>query len=298
MRKFFMSTPKNHHYVSQVHLKNFFNNYEGKIFVYDKLKNNYFNKTTTKTLFSEKYLNTRFNDGNIEHESLENDLNEHFEKDFGKHYQVIVSFIQHQEFTLDVEIALSYFAKYGVIADMRTPRYKKDLDDSLFKAFSEITENATTELKQQVDEIFEFKKVTNYSNLLDYSKTADKVIALMGNLIFKIHIPKDDEDFYLVPDIAAATSRAKINRYFNPDIEEVAYIGIPLSSKIYIHFHSEKLFGKDKPDSCISYCDSSVVEKFNTANLDYSQSKVACESEEYLKKFIKRIKPSHNSKHK
>lgn len=286
-----MDIPLNHHYVSQVHIKNFFNFYEGKIFVYDKLKSNFFNKTTTKTLFSEKYLNSRLKEGSIEHSSLENDLNKNFEKDFGKHYQVIVSFIEHQKFTLQVESSLSYFAKYGVIADMRTPRYKKHIDDSLFKALNEITENATTELKQQVDEIFEFKKVTKYSNLLDYSETADNILALMGNLIFKIQIPEDDNDFYIIPDIAAATSRAKINNYFNPDIEEIAYIGIPLRSKIYIHFHSEKLFGKDKPDSCISYCNSSIVEKFNTANLDYSQCKIACESDEYLRKFIQKNKP-------
>ena len=288
-----MDVPLNHHYVSQVHIKNFFNLYEGKIFVYDKLKNNFFNKTTTKTLFSEKYLNTRFKEGSIEHESLEKDLNKHFEKDFGKHYQVIVLFIKHQKLTLQVKSALSYFAKYGIIADMRTPRYKKHLDDSLFEALNEITENATAELKQQVDEIFEFKKVTKYSNLLDYSKTADDLLALMGKLIFKIQIPKDQNDFYIIPDIAAVTSRAKINRYFNPDIEEIAYIGIPLSSKIYIHFHSEKLFDKEKPDSCISYCNSSIVEKFNSANLDYSESKIACESEEYLKNFIEKNKPQY-----
>ncbi|CAM4055407.1 DUF4238 domain-containing protein [Flavobacterium antarcticum] len=281
-----MNVPLNHHYVSQVHLKNFFNLCEGKIFVYDKLKNNFFSKTTTKTLFSEKYLNSRFNKGNVEHESLENDLNNHFENDFSKHYQVIISFIEHQKFTIHVEAALTYFAKYGIIADMRTPRYKKQIDDSLFNTFNEITKNATTEFKQRVDEVFEFRKVTKYSNLLDYSKTADKILALMGNLIFNIEIPKDENDYYIIPDIAAATSRAKINKYFNPDIEEIAYIGIPLSSKIYIHFHSEKLFGKNKPDSCISYCNSSTVEKFNMANLDYSQSKIACESKEYLINFI------------
>ena len=249
-----MSTPKNHHFVSQVHIKNFFNQHEKKIFVYDKRLKNHFFKTTTKSLFSEADLNTKYADGEKDYTSLERDLNDNFEKDFQKNYLVINEFVTHRELTLEVEIALKYFAKYGVISEFRTPRFKQEMDDTIFKAFSEIATNATTELKNEIDEMFAFKKEVKYSNSLTFSQSADKILESMGELVFKIQIPRNGEDYYIIPDISAATARAKINRYFNPDIEEIAYIGIPLSGKIYIHFHSIKLFKEVVPPSLVFYC--------------------------------------------
>jgi hypothetical protein len=282
-----MSTPKNHHFVSQVHLKNFFNDKEKKIYVYDKLINKHYFKTTTKTLFSESKSNSRFINGEIDHKTLEKDLNDYFEKDFAKNTKLIEDFTKHNQLTNEVENALGYFAKYGVIGNMRTPRHKKSIDDSLFNAFKTISENATDELKAQIEEMFEYKDKVPYSNVLEYSEIADSILNLMGNLIFQVLIPKNEEDFFIIPDFAAATVRAKINEYFNPDIEEIAYIGIPLTSKIYLHFHSEKLFkGKEKPDSRMAYCSSETVTFYNKANLDFSQDKVACENENYLKNFI------------
>ena len=282
-----MSTPKNHHYVSQVHLKNFFNDIDGKIYVYDKIKKNHYSKTTTKSLFSEKFLNTRYIDGELDHVSLEEDLNINFENEFPKCYQTIIEFIKNRNLTPEVEYALYYFAKYGVIADFRTPRFKKNLDETLWDSFSQISQNATTELRSQIDKIFSYRKETKYINVLDYSNSADKILALMGGLIFRIQIPKNSDDYFLIPDVAAATAREKINKYFNPDIKEIAYICIPLSSKIFIHFHSEKLYEGVKPSSGIVYCGSDAIQILNKASLDYSQSKIACESKEYLDNFIR-----------
>lgn len=81
-----MSKPRNHHFVSQVHIKNFFNTTHSKIFIYDKILDNFYFKRTTKSLFSEKDLNTKFDNGLKDFESLENDLNHFFEKDFPAHY--------------------------------------------------------------------------------------------------------------------------------------------------------------------------------------------------------------------
>lgn len=282
-----MSTPKNHHFVSQVHIKNFFNTEENKIFVYDKIKRNHYYKTTTKTLFSEIGSNSRYLDGEVDHESLEKDLNDYFEKDFAINTQLVKNFVQNKELNQEVENALIYFAKYGIIGDMRTPRFKKSMDDTFFKAFKMISENATPELKTQIDQMFEYKDNVNYSNILDYSEGVEQIIELMGNLIFEVVIPINDNDFFLIPDFAAATARAKINEYFNPDIEEIAYIGIALTSKIYIHFHSEKLFkGKEIPPSVIRHCLPEEVEITNKSNFAYCQDKVACENESYLKRFI------------
>ena len=283
-----MSTPKNHHFVSQVHIKNFFNKEEKKIYVYDKIKKNHYCKNATKTLFSEIGLNSKYSNGEVDHESLEKDLNDYFEKDFTINTQCVENFVKRKVLNEEVEKALVYFAKYGIIGVMRTPRFKKSMDTTFFDVFKTISENAVPELKARIEEMFEYKNEVNYSNVLNYSETVSQILELMGNLVFKIITPINQKDFFLIPDFAAATARAKINKYFNPDIEEIVYIGIPLTSKIYIHFHSEKLFKrKEIPPSLIIHCSSEEVEIVNKTNFDYCQDKVACENENYLKEFIR-----------
>jgi hypothetical protein len=110
----------------------------------------------------------------------------------------------------------------------------------------------------------------------------------MGNLIFKIIIPKNENEYFFITDFGCANSREKINEYFNPDVKEIAYIGIPLTSKIYLTFHSEKLFkNQEILDSKIVYGSTELISIYNKTNLDFCESKVACESKEYLENFIK-----------
>ncbi|NMH26549.1 DUF4238 domain-containing protein [Flavobacterium silvaticum] len=283
-----MSTPKNHHFVSQVHIKNFFNEAEGKIYVYDKLKNNFYHKHTTKTLFSELYSNSRFVNGQIDHDSLEQNLNHFFEKDFRQHTEKIQSFIKHKKLNEEIHNSLMYFAKYGIIAELRTPRFKKSMDETLYNGFKEISRNATPKLKTEIEQAFEYRENVTYNNVIDYSEIAEKIFSAMGNLIFKIIIPKNENEYFFIPDFGCANTREKINEYFNPDVKEVAYIGIPLTSKIYITFHSEKLFkNQEIPDSKIVFGSTELVSIYNKVNLDFSESKVACENKEYLENFIK-----------
>lgn len=290
-----MSEPTNHHFVSQVHLKNFFNSKEQKIYVYDKIRDNHYSKTTTKSLFSEQKLNSRYKDGIVDHVTIEKDLNDFFEKDFSNNTEIIKQFIIDEEFTNEVNSALFYFAKYGIIGDMRTPRFKKQIDDSIEEAFKPLLENAAPSLKEQMKEMFDYKNEVKYSNSIEYSEIADKAIDLMGELIFQILIPENENEYFIIPDFSAGTSRAKINKYFNPDVEEIAYISLPLSSKIYIHFYSAKLFDiSDRPISKIMTCTSRGMEIYNGTNLDYCQDKIACENEDYLKSFITKNKLSHN----
>lgn len=283
-----MSIPRNHHFVSQVHIKNFFNSREGKIFIYDKLTINHYYKTTTKSVFSEKDLNSTFNNDTLDHISLENDLNEHFEKEFPKHIEVIQNFIIDLNYSKEVNESLTYFAKYGIIGEIRNPRHKRNLEETIFKSFSQMYELFDAKLKTEFDEAFAYKNKIKYINSTQYSEFANEVIKLMGDLVFVIETPKNLNDYFLLPDFCAANRREKINDYFNPDIEEIAYIGLPLSSKIYIHFYSTKIKDGIK-NSGIYELDSSVVQKLNKMNYDYCESKIACEDEVYLKKFIENV---------
>lgn len=283
-----MSIPKNHHFVSKIHIKNFFNNIEEKIFIYDKLKDNFYCKTTTKSLFSEEFSNSRYIDGKIDHITLEKELNDFFENDFAKNTIIIEEFMLHRKCTDEVIEALSYFAKYGVVCEMRTPRHKKEIDDAIFGTFEELAKEAVPKLKAEIDEMLEFKKHVKYSNITGYLEIADEVLRLMGEIRFEVLLA-DQENFFFIPDFGAATHRDKINEYFNPDIKEIAYIGLPLSSKIYINFFSLKLYkDKQKLPSTVINCDPRAVEFYNLANFNYCENKIACENEYYLNQFVKR----------
>lgn len=281
-----MSVPRNHHYVSKTHLKKFYNSLEHKIYVYDKNLKNHYSKSTTKTLFSEDDLNTKFIDGRKDYYEVENELNEYFEKDFTKNVSVIQKFIENKKYDILVENSLIYFAKYGIIGDFRTPRYKKEIDDLMWGNIGGLIPICAPELKKGIERMFAYRNEVKYSNDGNYAGVSEIILQSMGNLIFKIIIPEKDEDFFIVPDCSSFTMRAKINRYFNPDIEEIACIGVPLTSKIYIYYFSEKLFNEDKPLSEIIIENSFNIDKINKSSLDICDSKVACENESYLKKFI------------
>ena len=283
-----MSIPRNHHFVSQIHIKNFFNEELNEIFIYDKVLDNHYSKKTSKSLFSEKDLNTKVKDGKKDFESLERDLNIYFEKDFKANSEIIQDFISDLEYSEKVNNALYYFAKYGAIGEIRNPRHKPTFEDAISKVFDELLTNCTPELENQFEDAFAYKKDTNYINSVQYSKFANEIVELMGDIIFRIETPKDENDFFLLPDFCAANVREKINEYFNPDVKEIAYIGLPLTSKIYIHFYSSKM-KNIKIKSDIVLIDSEKVFNLNKINLEYCESKVACENKNYLIEFVNNV---------
>lgn len=141
-------------------------------------------------------------------------------------------------------------------------------------------------MKNEIDDAYTHLDKSKYINSTQYSEFANKTIDLMGDLIFRIETPLKKDDYFLLPDFCAANVREKINKYFNPDVNEIAYIGLPLSSKIYIHFYSSKIKNISTKSDIISI-DSDKVFELNKVNMDYCESKVACESEDYLTEFIK-----------
>ena len=284
-----MSVPQNHHIISKVHIKNFFNKSEGKIYVYDKCEKNIFFKITLKSLFSEKYSNSRFSDGEMDHETLEKELNDFFEKDFAKNVSIVQHFISNNNQNEELINALLYFVKYGIIAEMRTPKYKKEVDKAFFGTLKGLSEMFAPELKADFEKSIEFQNYVKYSNLTSYLEIADEVFEKMGDLRYEILVA-DEFNYFFIPDFGAATQRDKINEYFNPDIKEIAYVGLALTSKIFINFFSTKLYkNKTLPSSTIIHCDFNAVEYYNRLNLRYCQCKVASENEEYLKDFVERI---------
>jgi hypothetical protein len=282
-----MSTPINHHYVSRCQSNNFFNSAKGKIYVLDKATNKIFQKPTTKTLFSENDSNTRTdNDLTLNRKLLEHDLKNNFEDEYESHYKVIKSaLLDPAHPPANTRESIIRLTKFGIIGELRHPISKRETDNIISQTlFDRILPYAAPELEQDLLDLKNRLSQTKYSNSIVYSQMADKIFGLMGDIKFLIHSIECDK-FFLLPDTSAITSRAKINEYFNPDIREIAMIGIPLSSKIYLHSQSIKLGHVNDAVCKINEGFPGQVERINYGLYDNSYQQVACEDYDYLLKF-------------
>ncbi|TVZ09765.1 uncharacterized protein DUF4238 [Cellulophaga sp. RHA_52] len=281
-----MSVPRNHHYVSRVHQKKFFNSIDQKIYIYDKERANFYSKNTTKTLFSQRDLNTRLENETTDYKSLEEDLKINFEDDFNKNLLVLESYIKCLNIDEEVNNAIYFFAKYGVIGKLRTPSYKKNTHNLFKDAILEHFNQSTEEFKKLVNEKFSYKQISEYNNLVDYSKRSESIIELMGNLVFRIFIPKNENDYFILPDCTSITERERINNYNNPDIKEIASIGIPITSKIYLMIFSKKLYKENIEEAAITLITSDVVNEINEISYNMCFTKIVCINNDYLINFI------------
>lgn len=290
-----MSIPKNHHYISQTHISNFFNKQVAGIYLHDKERDKIFKSNGTRNIFSEKNLNTkRLPGGNVDYTSTEKELNENFEKDFNSHFQQIRKFMDSHKLSKELSLAFSYFARYGIIGEFRTPTYKKRLDDTIFNGMKDIMENAVDELKESFFKTFEFDDEVNYTNIGDFWELSQQILDTMGDLSFILQTPKEHGDYFILGDFVVATVRDKINEYFNPDVREIAYIGFPLSSKIYLNLYSNK-WDRSPKASLIQVLGTSAVYGINRANYYYTKKYLACEDESYLQDFVRKVRSDLNN---
>jgi hypothetical protein len=282
-----MSIAKNHHYVSQCHLRNFFNNEDGKIYLYDKQLNNPFWKPTTKSVFSELESNTRVTNGEIDHSSLEDDL-KIYEDNFPENFQIVTQFAQNPNNPpANYRDSFLELAKYGITSEARHPIIKQFMDDQIDEQiFGRILPVAAPEFKAELEQQQAIRAMTKYSNAVDYSELAEQVLELMGELCYIVYVIKTD-DYFILPDRYALVIREKINEYFNPDIKEIALIAMPLSSKVFISIISKKFMNGF--DTVVEFTENNRAAIFdlNKDMFDWSLKQVACENQVYLSDFIK-----------
>jgi hypothetical protein len=126
-----MSERINHHYVSQCHLKEFFNNEEGKIYLYDKQLRNYYQKSGTRKILSEKDLNTKLLDNKIDRNSMEIELQVLFEDDFAKHIGAVKQFHENQKSIEKAYWEMNHLALMALVGEYRNPAYKAGLDHAM-----------------------------------------------------------------------------------------------------------------------------------------------------------------------
>jgi hypothetical protein len=289
-----MSTPINHHYVSKCHISRFFNSAQKKIYCYDKEVDNHYSKQGAKRLFSEDYSNTRLTNGGLDHQTLEEELNINFEQDFDKHVDNIL------ELTLDAlknddtkHESLYYVICYALIADVRVPANKRKAEDAVNSMFTDIIRKVKywgdETYAASIEKLLEESRKTKYSNLLSYTEVAVKRLEKMGDLDFTI-IKINSEDIFILPDTGSFHVRERINNYFNPNIQEVAMVGIPLTEKLFVFGFSKKLPRTESGILYINDTNSAIVHEINTDLFNNAVRTVATGDEKKLKEIIARIK--------
>jgi len=237
-----MSTPLNHHFVSECHSRQFFNEEEKRIYCYDKTQDRFYSKITTKSLFSEYYSNTRVQNGELDHSSLEEELNRVFETDFTKHLANILQLVSDPASNDETKLeSLYHMATFALIGDIRSPYHKDKADqlvDTMFKDISGKVKGYGDDIKANaILKSIEKDPSLKHSNLLNYTDVAIRRLQRMGDLDFKI-VSITSLDCFLLPDTGSYQQRERINNYTNPYIQEIAIVGIPLTDKIYIDVDS------------------------------------------------------------
>lgn len=291
-----MSIPKNHHHVSQCHSRLFFNDQTKEIYCYDKSIDKYDFKPTTKSLFSEDYANTRLDNDEFDHKTLEEELNNYFEKDFDKHAKNIIELAENPANNDESKLeSLYYITCYALIADVRFPENKKNIDNAydslMLETAKKVRYLGDEKQAAAIEKSISDSKKTKYSNVVHYTKIAASRLDKMGDLDFNIYRINTNEAF-LLPDIGCIQMRDRINNYFNPYLQEVAIIGIPLTDKVFVFACSKKLGDTSSGVTTINDVDSVIVKDINKQLFDFALKTVATKDETQLRRIVEEQKGS------
>jgi hypothetical protein len=282
-----MSIPINHHYVSQCHQREFFNDGDKAIYVYDKELKNLYKKTTTKSLFSEDNLNTKGDGIRLDYSSLESELKLLFEDDFFKLVSRIKSFVLDPVDAQDVyENVLGWFVLMGIMGELRHPTFKKQLDDIMMKMGKDTLHLSTGVDRDKIEEYLKSKKSTPYNNDLSYVRTALRIFDRMEPMEYEFFVILTDSHF-LLPDTTCFQIRGQLHRYPNSFIKEIVELGIPLTDKIFLAARSSKL-GVNR--NGIQYIQreehEELVENINRELFAFARKAVTCGDRGYLENFV------------
>lgn len=274
-----MSTPINHHYVSQCQLKQFFNASTREIYIYDKLRDNYYSKKTTKTLFSEDYSNSKIVNGRINHTDLELQLKVLFEDDFAKHLKIAQNFIHDQSNIEEAYWSFNNLILIGILGEIRHPMYKKSLDVTMIKFEQDVFDRLNKPFQQKVKS----DPLIKYENPPEYLSVAMKILSGMDPITFSLYVI-DSNDHFLLPD----ASSFHIREY--GEIGERMHIVVPISDKLLILGSSKKV--ENAKTQIITFHDdgNSDIFKINAQLANFAYKAVACSDKQFLEATIEALK--------
>lgn len=289
----------NHHYVSQVLSRKFFNS-DKTTYLYNKDTGRTKIVRSTKSLFSVKYLNSKLaEDGTIDHFSTEDTLNRYFETDFNKHYNRIVAAVnadnkigQPVPNSKELTESIKFLIGMGIIGEMRTPWHLLDTAQKVFAPLLHIAEHATEEVRNNILGYKEMLSGFITKIPLDFKEIKDGVAKLMGETTYSIYIaPKGH--YFLLPDCSSCVKRHKLveddvidgKTYLNPQMA-IGNVVMPLNSKIAISANTSKLITINNGAHGMYQLKPEVANNFNVVLYEAANGGVVCENEEYLKKFV------------
>jgi len=285
-----MSIPRNHHYVSQVLIKKFLNNNK-RISIYSKTDNNVETRALKRQDFAERDLNSIISEKNtIDHKSIEDNLNENFERDFNKHYNSLFQSIENENFKLFTE-SIKFLIKLGIIGDMRTREHQLEAQQAILGGIGGLYDMFSDELKAEYDSFTSKNSSVKNKLPLDYGKLANDVLDTIGDACYCVFKASENHHF-LLPDNTSITHRSKID----PDIKTedgktlislampITMVIYPINNKTIIAVKSKKMGGENL--SGIFQLSEKTTIDYNLLFIKNSRDKVICGDENYLKNFI------------
>jgi hypothetical protein len=260
----------NHHYVSECHLKEFFNSEEGQIYLFDKQLNNFYQKPGTKKIFSEKDLNTKLLGDKVDRQSMEIELQVLFEDDFAKHLAAVMQFHVDHNAIEKVYEDMNYLALMALVGEYRNPAYKSRLDQAMDSPKIHVTGANEPDPKLK------------YQNTKGYLDVAHILLKDMDPITFAI-VSINSNDHFIVPDTSGFLARQ------NLDIGHVMQFGLPISDKLFLLGRSTRMGKYPTTSVTIDHEESEIVFRINSDLVNYAYKTVACKDKVFLKKTINKM---------
>lgn len=286
-----MSIPRNHHYVSQVLIKKFLN-IDKRVSVFSKTENNIETKILQRQDFAERDLNSIISDENtVDHKSIEDNLNENFERDFNKHYDSLFQSIENDNLDLFTK-SIKFLIKLGIIGDMRTREHQVEAQQAILGGIGSLYEMFSDDLKAEYSSFINQNSTVKNKLPVDYSKLANEILDIIGEDACYCVFKASENHHFLLPDNTSITHRSKID----PDIETedgktlislampITMVIYPINNKTIIVVKSKKMEGEDL--SGVFQLSEKTTIDYNLLFIKNSRDKVICGDENYLKDFI------------
>lgn len=268
--------PTNHHYVSQCHIKEFFNNDRSRIYLYDKKERNHYERQGTKRIFSLDNLNNRVVGDIVDRISMEMELRVMFEENFPKHLAFIRKLLVDQSVAEEAYEHLNFIALMALVGEYRNPNYKEGLDIAL--------KSLATEAKirgVKIPDKYPHPDIP-YRNIKGYLQVGNLLLTEMDPINFSIVVIESNDQFIL-PDTSGFLVREHL------EYGKVTQFGIPVSSKIFILGKSAKIKAPPSRIITIQDDDDELVFKINTDLVNFAYKTVACQNEAFLENTIAKM---------
>jgi len=262
------------------------------LYTYNKKTQNVDEKVYSRFDFAERDLNSTLTDeGEIDHKSVEENLNRYFESGFNKHYDLLINGFRNDDYESFLT-SVKYLIRMGIIGDMRTREHQLEMEQALFGALNPLMESATDELRNGYFDYLEKTSGVKNKAGLDYDSLCNRIIKLMGEVIYSVFLSPKDSYFFL-PDNSSIVFRSKLEPdtklndgtvLINPSMP-ISTVVFPVNSQTVIVAQSSKICPLNA-NGVFELSKEDVID-YNKLFITKSREKIICSDKAYLMDFIK-----------